>query len=192
MKRIVLISALTLLAVSCSDFLDTRIDVFDTVERLETRPSTLSSFAYAFYTPMQYGFNVIDGNLFASASDEAEQTAPTSDVSAFNRGLISPDLNPIAYLYNNYYEGIRAAHFFLDYAKDGEKFLALNRDTSTVYNPDGTVYSTDPKYATEYGTIVRETYDNGAEILINYNSYDVIIVYEDETVTIGALSFVRR
>jgi hypothetical protein len=143
MKRIVLISALTLLAVSCSDFLDTRIDVFDTVERLETRPSTLSSFAYAFYTPMQYGFNVIDGNLFASASDEAEQTAPTSDVSAFNRGLISPDLNPIAYLYNNYYEGIRAAHFFLDYAKDGEKFLALNRDTSTVYNPDGTIYSTE-------------------------------------------------
>jgi len=142
-RNIVLLSALALSVCACSDFLDTRIDVFDTQDRLETRFSTLSSFAYAFYTPMQYGFNVIDGNLFASASDEAEQTAPTSDVSAFNRGLISADLNPLSYLYNNCYEGIRAAHFFLDYAKEGEDFLALNRDTSTVYNPDGSIYSTD-------------------------------------------------
>ena len=135
--------ALSLLAVSCNDFLDTRMDVFDTKERLETRPGTLNSFAYAFYTPMQYGFDIIDGNLFAAASDEAEQTSPVSDVSYFTRGLISPDLNPIAYLYNNCYEGIRAARFFLDYAADGERFLALGRDTSTVYNPDGTIYSTE-------------------------------------------------
>ena len=143
MKKIIILSALALSVCACSKYLDTKIDVFDTMDRLETRYSTLSSFAYAFYTPMQYGFNVIDGNLFAAASDEAEQTAPTSDVSVFTRGLISPDLNPLSYQYNNYYEGIRAARFFLEYAKDGEDFLALNRDTSTVYNPDGTVYSTD-------------------------------------------------
>lgn len=131
------------IASSCSGFLDTKVDVYDTMDRLQTRPSTLSSFAYAFYTPMQNGFSVIDGNLFAAASDEAEQTAPTSDVSAFTRGLISPDLNPISYLYNSCYEGIRAARFFLEYAKDGEDFLALNRDTSTVYNPDGSTYSVD-------------------------------------------------
>ncbi|MBO4743572.1 MAG: RagB/SusD family nutrient uptake outer membrane protein [Bacteroidales bacterium] len=139
----VLLAALVASTCACSDFLDTRIDVFDTMDRLESRYSTLNSFAYAFYTPMQNGFNVIDGNLLASISDEAEQTAPTSDASAFTRGLISADLNPLSYLYNNCYEGIRAARFFLDYAKDGEKFLALNRDTSTVYNLDGTVYSTD-------------------------------------------------
>ena len=138
-----ILAAFVICTSACSDFLDTRIDVFDTMDRLESRYSTLSSFAYAFYTPMQSGFNVIDGNLFASVSDEAEQAAPTSDASAFNRGLISADLNPVSYLYNNCYEGIRAARFFLDYAKDGENFLALNRDTSTVYNPDGTVYSTD-------------------------------------------------
>ena len=138
-----LLAALVASTCACSDFLDTRIDVFDTMDRLESRYSTLNSFAYAFYTPMQNGFNVIDGNLLASISDEAEQTAPTSDASAFTRGLISADLNPLSYLYNNCYEGIRAARFFLDYAKDGENFLALNRDTSTVYNLDGTVYSTD-------------------------------------------------
>lgn len=143
MKRIILISTLALAICSCQGFLDTRMDTFQTMDRLQTNSGTLSSFASAFYTPMTYGFSVIDGNLFAAASDEAEQTSAISDVSVFNRGLLSADLNPLSYLYKNYYEGIRAAHFFLDYAKDGEKFLALNRDTSTVYNPDGSVYATD-------------------------------------------------
>lgn len=141
-KNIILISAAALAFCGCEDFLDTRIDVFDTIDRLETRSATLTNFANAYYAPMQYGFETIDGNLFAAASDEAVQTAPVSDVSYFNRGLISPNVNPLAYLYKNYYEGIRAAHFFIDYAKDGEEFLALNRDTTTMYNPDGSIYNT--------------------------------------------------
>lgn len=137
-------SALALAALaSCSGFLDTRIDVYDTIDRLQTRYTTLTNFANAYYTPMQYGFDVIDGNLFAAASDEAEQTAPVSDVSYFNKGLLSPDVNPLSYLYKNYYEGIRAARFFLDYAKDGEDFLAQGRDTTTMYNPDGSIYHQD-------------------------------------------------
>ena len=145
MKRIISISSLlTLLLVSgCSGFLDTRQDVFDTMDRLQTRSATLNNFAIAYYTPMRSGFSMIDENLFASASDEAEQTAAVSNVAIFNKGIISPERNPLAYLYTNYYDGIRAAHFFLDYAKDGEEFLALNRDTATVYNPDGSVYSKD-------------------------------------------------
>ncbi len=143
MKRniinIVLLSAAVFAFGGCQDFLDTRIDSYDTIDRLETRRATMTNFANAYYSPMQYGFTTIDGNLFAAASDEAMQTAPTSDVSYFNRGLISADVNPLSYLYKNYYEGIRAAHFFLDYAKDGEDFLALNRDTATMYKPDGTV-----------------------------------------------------
>lgn len=146
MKKIyrysVILSA-ALCACACSDFLDTRMDTSLTMDRIQTNSAYLGSFATAFYTPMTYGFNVIDDNLFASVSDDAQQTAPVSDASAFNKGLISADRNPISYLYNNYYEGIRAAHFFLDFAKNGEEFLALNRDTSTVYNPDGTVYATD-------------------------------------------------
>ena len=45
----------------------------------------------------------------------------------------------MSYLYRNYYEGIRAANFFLDYSKNGRQFLALNRDTVTDvvnYNKD--------------------------------------------------------
>lgn len=191
MKRIfktIAILLLALFASGCEGFLDTRNDVFDTTDRLKTRPSTLTSFAVAYYTPMQYGFSVIDDNLFASASDEAEQTAPVSDVSAFNRGLISPDLNPISYLYNNYYEGIRAAHFFLEYAKDGEDFLALNRDTSTVYNPDGSIYATDKPRAYKRDVInlgwqraearIAEAYYYG-ELLKMYGAVPIIEVAED-------------
>lgn len=145
MKRIISISSLLtiLLASGCSGFLDTQQDVFDKMDRLQTRSWTLSNFAAAYYTPMRSGFSMIDGNLFAAASDEAEQTAAVSSVSIFNKGIISPERNPLSYLYRNYYEGIRAAHFFLDYAKNGEELLALNRDTATVYNADGSVYSKD-------------------------------------------------
>ena len=141
-KNIGLIAVAAAAVCSCQDFLNTGMDVFNTQDRLETNRASLSYFANAYYTPMQYGFETIDGNLFATASDEAVQTAPVSDVSIFNKGLLSADSNPISYLYNRYYEGIRAAHFFIEYAKNGEELLALNRDTTTLYNPDGTIYNT--------------------------------------------------
>ncbi len=142
-RRNVLYFGICFIMCSCTGFLDTRQDVYDTMDRLKTRASTLDNFAAAYYTPMQSGFSIIDGNLFAAASDEAQQSASVSDVSIFNKGIVSPERNPLSYLYANYYEGIRAAQFFIDYARDGEKLLALNRDTSTVYNPDGSIYSTD-------------------------------------------------
>jgi hypothetical protein len=138
MKRKITYSILFVLVIAtftkCSDFLDTKVDTFTTPDRVNTRYATLWTFANSFYTPLQYGFTTIDNNLFAAASDEAQQTLAVSNVAYFNKGIISADLNPLAYLYDNYYEGIRSAHFFLDYAKDGENFLALNRDTSGVAN----------------------------------------------------------
>jgi hypothetical protein len=163
--------------VGCTDFLDTRIDVYDTIDRLETRYSTLNSFANAYYTPMRYGFTVIDNNLFAAASDEAQQTAPVSDVSYFNRGIISPELNPLSGLYSDYYEGIRAAHFFLDYAKDGENFLALNRDTSAVYNPDGTIYHTNNRMSYRRDVINLNWQRAEAMIAVAYYYSELIKMY---------------
>lgn len=161
----------------CTDFLDTRIDVYNTIDRLKTNRATLNSFANAYYTPMRYGFTVIDGNLFAAASDEALQTAPVSQVSYFNRGIVSPDLNPLSSLYNDYYEGIRAAHFFLDYAKDGEELLALNRDTAAVYNPDGTIYHTDNRMSYRRDVINLNWQRAEALIAIAYYYSELIKMY---------------
>ncbi len=58
--------------------------------------------------------------------------------------------------------------------------------------PAGERYSTNPKYAITDGTIVKETYDNGATIYINYNSYDVVVTDGSNVFTIEALSFIKR
>ena len=117
----------------CSNFLDTKIDVYLTPEALETNSGTLWSFGNAMYSPLQTesGFTILDGNFFAAASDEAQRTQASGNAYTFNRGIISPDNVTSASnnIYQQCYEGIRAANFFLDYAKDGEQFLALNRDT---------------------------------------------------------------
>jgi hypothetical protein len=57
---------------------------------------------------------------------------------------------------------------------------------------DGTVYSVSPKYTTSKGTIVKETYDDGTEIYINYNSYDVVITAGGETIKVEALGFIKK
>lgn len=132
LTKIISISILGMALTACSDFLDTNLDTYTTPERVQTRYSTLWSFANAFYAPMQSGFSILDDNLFAAASDEAIQTSAESDASFFNNGTINANINPLESLYKKYYEGIRAAIFFLDYAKDGETFLTLNRDTSSV------------------------------------------------------------
>ena len=131
-KYLVFFTLLFFIITGCSDFLDTKIDTFNTEDRMETNRNTMSSFANAFYAPMQLGFTVIDGNLFAAASDEAQQTNAISNVSYLTKGTVNANVNPLSYLFRNYYEGIRAAYFYLDYAKDGESFLALNRDTSSL------------------------------------------------------------
>ena len=134
MKKISILLSLLLggaLAGSCS-FLDTSLDLNSTSETVETNRSTIWSFANAFYSPMMSGYSVIDGNLFASASDEAQQTAPSSDVAYFNKGMLNANVNPLWNYWTNCYEGIRAANFFLDYVSDGKGQALLEQNRNLV------------------------------------------------------------
>ena len=121
------------LTVSCDKFLDTSLDLNASGETVETNRGTIWSFANAFYSPIIYGYGVLDGNLFAAASDEAQQTAASSNALFFNKGMINESVNPMWTYYNNCYEGIRAANFFLDYVADGKgvELLQLNRNLIT-------------------------------------------------------------
>ncbi len=121
-----------LFTVSC-DYFETSLDQNQTNETIATNRGTLWQFANAFYAPIGYGFTVIDDNIFASASDEAMQTAASSNVLYFNRGMLNESVNPLFGRYRNFYEGIRAANFFLDYIKDGKgvALLKLNRNLET-------------------------------------------------------------
>lgn len=125
--------AIALVSSACSDFLDTSLDRNQTGETIATNRGTIWSFGNAFYSPLGYGFGTIDGNIFATASDEAQQTSASSTVIYFNKGMLNENINPLFTYYKNYYEGIRAANFFLDYVADGkgEQLLAENRNLET-------------------------------------------------------------
>lgn len=135
MKIRTILSAFVIALVSsaCSDFLDTSLDRSQTGETIATNRGSVWGFANAFYSPIGYGFGTIDSNIFATASDEAQQTSAQSNVIYFNKGMLNENTNPLFTYYRNYYEGIRAANYFLDYVKDGrgEELLAQNRNLVT-------------------------------------------------------------
>ena len=134
MKIRTILSAIVIALVSSAcDFLDTSVDRNSTGETIQTNYSAIWGFGRAFYTPIGYGFGMIDSNIFATASDEAQQTSAQSNVIYFNKGMLNENINPLFTYYRNYYEGIRAANFFLDYVADGkgEEMLAHNRNLVT-------------------------------------------------------------
>jgi len=139
-KQYLILFAVGLMAgFSACNYLDTKIDTQPTQETLDSNYALLSNLGYAPYTYIQNGFYLMDNNISAGMSDEAEQTAPTSNAQRFNDGswdaYNNPD-NPYGY----YYEGIRAANYFLEYTVDYKNQLAQNRDTisdrSYQYNLD--------------------------------------------------------
>jgi hypothetical protein len=131
--RYIILACAAVLAVSCDKFLDTSLDLNATGETVQTNRGTIWSFANAFYSPIIYGYGVLDGNLFAAASDEAQQTAASSNALYFNKGILNSSVNPLWTYYNNCYEGIRAANYFLDYVADGkgQALLEMNRNLVT-------------------------------------------------------------
>ena len=135
---IVVLIALLLTTTGCQDFLDTKLDTFQTPEMLVTQRGTLYSLATAFYTPLRYGFTALDGNLFCAATDEAQQTVIGGNALIFNLGIMNSKSIP-ENLYKNYYEGIRASNKFLEFYAQNPNLLKLNRDTvadAVNYNND--------------------------------------------------------
>lgn len=131
-RTILSVIVIALVSSAC-DFLETSVDRNSTGETIQTNYSAIWGFGRAFYTPIGYGFGMIDSNIFATASDEAQQTSAQSNVIYFNKGMLNENINPLFTYYRNYYEGIRAANFFLDYVADGkgEEMLAHNRNLVT-------------------------------------------------------------
>jgi len=194
---LVLITGILVLSVGCTkDFLNTRIDTNYTDATIITDRSTLFSFAAACYGSMQYGYTAIDNNIFASVSDEAQQTSASSNALMFNQGIINANNNPDGGLYKTYYDGIRACNYFLTYSVNGNQFLALNRDT--ISDPVG--FANDKMnlvwYIAEahicrayyyaelikrYGgvPIISETLQQASadSILVPRSSYDAVVTY---------------
>lgn len=118
------------ISITSCDFLDTKVDTGVTQKNLDSDYSRLEQLGYTPYTYLKHGFSVIDDNIIAAITDEAEQASSSSLAQFYNNGSWSRYINPLD-VYGNNYGGIRSSYFFLDYSADYMDKLALNRDTIT-------------------------------------------------------------
>ncbi|RZK60722.1 MAG: RagB/SusD family nutrient uptake outer membrane protein [Pedobacter sp.] len=132
------------------DFLNTQLDTAPTPETVLSTRTSLTGFANAFYAPMSsaISFTSLDNSFFDAATDDAQQTLSYAQgVIPFNQGTLS-EANPSVEVnkYYSFYEGIRAANFFLDYSKGWKAMITKNRDTVT----DVTNYTRDKLFISSY------------------------------------------
>jgi hypothetical protein len=118
------------LITACQQTLDTKVDTLLTNQDISSDYTTIWGFGDDAYTYLENGFSTVDNNLFAAVSDEAIQTASSSNALLFNQGSWNAYNNPDN-VYDHYYQGIRAANYFLEYSMNYKSMLAQNRDTIT-------------------------------------------------------------
>lgn len=124
--------------------LDTKVDIYDTREMLDSRFATVRSHGNTAYNYFNdNGFNAIDDNLFAGVSDEAQHVSSLSASQRFNEGNYS-QYNPIDNPFNYLYTGIRYANLAIKNTEGYADLLAKNRALFTV---------------TAYELYVRDTFD---------------------------------
>lgn len=143
MKTKILTLALSGLALAGCDNLDTMVDSYITQKNVENEYSNVIQMGYASYGYMRSGLNELDNNIAAAKSDEAVMTSLSAKVRMFNNGSWNAHNNPDN-RYDDYYKGIRAANYFLDYSADYKNMLAIGRDT---ISKGGTEYKDDVENA---------------------------------------------
>ncbi len=122
--------SLMILFFSCNQ-LDTRVDLQQTWDDITANRNRAFDLGYTPYGYLRNEFYYIDGNIDAALSDEAEQTASTSQTQLFNNGSWNAVSNPDN-VYESDYRGIRAATFFLNYTIDYKDLLSKGRDTISL------------------------------------------------------------
>jgi starch-binding outer membrane protein, SusD/RagB family len=124
--------------------LDTKVDIYDTREMLDSRYNTVLWHRGNAYRPFNdNGFRAIDGNLFAGVSDEAQHVSSLSASQRFNEGNYS-QYSPIDNPFNRLYEGIRYANLAIENTEGYADLLKQNRALFTDV---------------EYEMYVRDTFD---------------------------------
>ena len=126
---ILLLFALMFTLFGCQDdFLNTKIDTLSTQEIINSSYSNYFKFAVTPYTFLRNEFFIVDNNLFAAITDEAEITSSNSSIRDFTQGRWNAFQNPDNY-YSTYYSAIRSANYFLEIADNYKTILGSNRDT---------------------------------------------------------------
>lgn len=120
-----------LLSLTSCGLLDSKEDLELTDGMLQTRYYHYRNMGNRTYNFIPDGFDRIDGNLFASVSDEAQYYTTLSDGARFNNASWNQFYNPDDQ-YDRLYIGIHDCNYFLENTGDYIEKLALNRDTITI------------------------------------------------------------
>ena len=127
----IILSLLPAVLFSGCGLLDSKEDLHLTDEMLKTRYYHLTSWGYRAYNYIPNGFDRIDGNLFATVSDEAQYVTTLSSAARFNDGSWNQYSNPDD-CWDYFYRGIHDVNYFIENTPDYAEDLALNRDTITI------------------------------------------------------------
>lgn len=168
-------------AVASCGALETKEDLYLTADMLKTRYYHYMNMGYRVYTNVPYGFGRIDGNLFATVSDEAQYVTTISESNRFNTGSWNQFYNPDN-RYATYYVGIHDANDFLEQTVDYPELLALNRDTvssSGKYNYNQDLVDMD---RLRHEAVVMRSYYY-FELLKRYGGVPMIMSTKDDPFT---------
>jgi hypothetical protein len=110
--------------------LDTKIDIYETQEMLDSSYQTVTfhgNTAYNYFNNKN-GFRAIDDNLFAGVSDEAQHVNTLSNSQKFNEGNYN-QFSTLDNRFEYYYTGIRYANQAIENTEGYADLLAENRAT---------------------------------------------------------------
>lgn len=115
-KHIILLAAMSLSVAACSDLSYNEVTTQDKDWVLKARAAGVERLVTNVYSYLDYDYgNNYSGAMRASATDESEYVWPTNDIHTFYDGSWSA-INHNSNSWNNYYNAIRAANFFLEEA----------------------------------------------------------------------------
>lgn len=111
-KNLLIITFISILTYSCSDYLDPWDYSLATENKAFELTSYLNSMASSAYNYLPGGFNRIDNSYMTAASDESEEVNDMEKIQYFNNGTWNKYNNPDD-IWSNAYKGIRVATDYL-------------------------------------------------------------------------------
>ncbi len=123
--NLVFLTLATLLSTGCKNYLDQVPDDRITIEQVFQKKGPSEQYLANVYSYVDDLSNVQDKNPWGGNSDEIDVTWTAYPVYGLNIGNIGPS-NALFDKWNNYYNGIRSATYFMNHIDGNAEILALN------------------------------------------------------------------
>lgn len=130
------------------------------------------------------GYRFIDENSEEAIADNAEREALEEEIAEANEKAYQKELKKLKR------EARKSGADPEAVVLDRDEFLATLAEKNDAQR-ETLESNISAKYITDEGKIVIVTYENGVQFVLNYNSYDVVVDVDGETLQIDALDYVK-